>query len=323
MSVVGHLVAACLRAGVQLRTGHRVRELLMADGAVAGVTAGSGDGTVSIRGRHVMLASGGYEFNPALVREWVGTNLEGAWSCPGNEGDGLVMAMSAGCGLSWMGEAQWYALLRLADVEMEGAPLFADASPARNLPGSIIVDRHGRRFANESTLFQDFGRALADLRQDRRPAWLVMDARFLNSYRETCFGDRPLAPPHWLAADTLAELAPLIGVAPEALTQTVEEFNASAADGIDPAFGRTAPVKSTSTHGPATPLPLNWETRGSMQLVSMPAARAPPAGPAWTARRGSSATTGNRSAACMPPATSPRDCSVTPLRRAGRRSGRG
>jgi len=117
-------------------------------------------------------------------------------------------------------------------------PLFADASPARNLPGSMIVDSHGRRFANEGTLFQDFGRALAGHAPGRRPAWLITDTAFVEAYRQACFGQRPLEPPHWLTASTPAELAGLIGVEPGALVETLHRFNRSAADGLDPEFGR-------------------------------------------------------------------------------------
>jgi succinate dehydrogenase/fumarate reductase flavoprotein subunit len=236
--LIGHLVAACVRAGVQFTTGFRVRRLLIEDGAVAGVLGGPCAAATAVRGKHVVLASGGFEFNADLVREWVKAPLEGSWSCPGNQGDGLAMARSAGAVLSAMGEAQWYALLRLSGERREGAPLFADASPARNLPGSIIVDRHGRRFANESTLYQDFGRALADPAAGRTPAWLVMDARFLEKYRHAAFGDRPLEAPHWLTAATLPDLAALIGTDPQVLSGTVEKFNAAAAQGLDPEFGR-------------------------------------------------------------------------------------
>jgi 3-oxosteroid 1-dehydrogenase len=238
MGLMASLVAACVRAGVRIQTACRVTRLLVEDGAVAGVVADSAEGPAAVRAGHVVLASGGYEFNQALVREWVGEALEGAWSCPGNQGDGLVMARSAGARLSAMGEVQWYALLRLSDQQLEGAPLFADASPARNLPGSIIVDSRGQRFANEGTLYQDFGRALAAHAPDRRPAWLVMDTAFAEAYRQTCFGHRPLDPPYWLTAETSAELARLIEVPPDALEQTLRRFNQSAADGLDPEFGR-------------------------------------------------------------------------------------
>jgi succinate dehydrogenase/fumarate reductase flavoprotein subunit len=238
MALIAHLVAACVRAGAEFRTGCRVLRLLMDDNAVAGVAIDSPDGPSAVRAGHVVLASGGFEFNRELVGEWVGDTVEGAWSCPGNEGDGLDMARSAGARLSAMGEVQWYALLRLSGRRLEGAPRFDDASPARNLPGSIIVDSTGRRFANEGTLYQDFGRALAARVPGRRPAWLIADEEFVETYRQACFGDRPLELPHWLTAGTPAELAPLIGVPPDALVETLERFNKPAADGLDPEFGR-------------------------------------------------------------------------------------
>jgi hypothetical protein len=238
MSLIGHLVGACQRAGVRLRTGVRVRSLLVRDGAVVGVEGSCGREPVTVHGRAVVLASGGYEFNRDLVRAYLGPTLEGAWSCPGNEGDAIVMAQAVDAQLSLLGEAQWYALLRLTDQLLEQAPLFTDASPARNLPGSLVVDRRGARFANESTQFQDFGRALADPHAHRTPAWLITDQQFLDRYRTRCFGDLPLRPPAWLTAHTVAELAKLIDVPAAALTATVERFNKCAEDGIDSDFGR-------------------------------------------------------------------------------------
>ena len=45
--------------------------------------------------------------------------------------------------------------------------------------------------------------------------------------------------PDWIAkADSLEELAAIIGIASEQLTETVSEFNAHAADAKDPKFGR-------------------------------------------------------------------------------------
>jgi succinate dehydrogenase/fumarate reductase flavoprotein subunit len=255
MSVIGNLVAACVRAGVEIRTGFRVRDLLIEDGQVVGVTGESEGGPRIPVGRRrcsadpdepvavraaagVVLASGGYEFNHRLVQQYIRQPLEGAWSCPGNEGDSIVMAEAAGAQLAAMGEAQWYALLRLSDETLEGAPLFADASPARHLPGSLIVDAGGTRFANEATLFQDFGRALAGTDPQRVPAWMVMDQQFLDTYGARSFGGRTLRAPHWITADSVAALATAIGVDEGALVATVQRFNDGAAAGLDADFGR-------------------------------------------------------------------------------------
>lgn len=238
MALIAGLVAACAAAGASIWTSCRATRLLSEDGAVAGVEVHGAGAPVLARASQVILASGGFEFNGALVREWVGETLEGAWSCPGNEGDGLRMAQSVGAALSAVGEVQWYPLLRLSDEVRESAPLFADAGPARNLPGSIIIDSQGRRFANESGPYQDFGRALGGRVPGRRPAWLVVDQAFLDAYRQVCFGDRPLAPPHWLTASTPAELAVLAGAHPGVFERTLRTFNEAAAVGKDPEFGR-------------------------------------------------------------------------------------
>jgi len=160
MALVAGLVAACTKAGARIWTSCRATQLLTEGTAVVGVEVHSADAPVLVRASQVILASGGFEFNSALIGEWVGETLEGAWSCPGNKGDGLLMAQTVGAALSAVGEVQWYPLLRLSDEVLEGVPLFADAGPARNLPGSLVVDGQGRRFANESSQYQDFGRAL-------------------------------------------------------------------------------------------------------------------------------------------------------------------
>lgn len=240
MSVVAHLVSAGRQAGVAFVTGARARGLVREDGAIAGVSADRDGEPVVWRAPHVVLATGGFEYNAELVRRWVGDNLEGAWSCPGNVGDGLVLAEAANAELSGMGEVQWYPLLRLSGDALEGAPRYDDAGPARNLPGSIVVDATGRRFANECGLFQDFGRAVSNLSGSRRPAWMIMDQRFLDTYRARCFGDRPLAASHWHTAPDLTALAGEIGVDAAALAETVETFNIGAAKGVDPEFQRGA-----------------------------------------------------------------------------------
>jgi succinate dehydrogenase/fumarate reductase flavoprotein subunit len=239
MSLIGHLVWACLRAGVRFETGVRARELTLREGSVVGVEATREDASMTINSPHgVLLASGGFEFDPDLVARYVGPALEGAWSSPWNEGDALRMAVSAGAALSGLGEAQWYALLRLSDEKLEGRPLFNDASPARHLPGSIAVGPDGRRFANEGDLFQAFGRALVEGPGAHTPAWLVMDQRFVDTYGARCFGDRPLGRPQWVSAASITQLAGMLGLPADELSQTIVRFNEGAKGAVDPDFGR-------------------------------------------------------------------------------------
>jgi 3-oxosteroid 1-dehydrogenase len=184
----------------------------------------------------VLLATGGFEFDSAQVEANIGAKLEGAWSCPGNQGDGLRLAVSAAAEITGLGEAQWYALLKLEDATLdEGAPLMFDASPARNLPGTVIVDSSGARFDDESRHFQEFGRSLAEA---GHPAWLVFDQRFVDTYGKQAFGEHALAVPFVVSAPTVAGLATLVGVPAGTLTATLDAFSAAAAEGLDPVFHR-------------------------------------------------------------------------------------
>jgi len=237
MAVVGHLVRACQAAGVGFRTGWRATGLELRDGAVTGVRGTSaGEATVLRCARGVVLAAGGFEFAPDVLRERVDGTVEGAWSCPANIGDALRMAEDAGAAVSGF-DVQWYPLLRLRDEIREGAPLMHDATPARNLPGSVIVDARGKRVVNESALYQEVGRALSAA---QGPYWLVVDDLFRQTYGQRAFGTAELSGPHWFCAPSAARLAGLLGMDEIAFEDTLATFSKAAGEGVDPAFGREA-----------------------------------------------------------------------------------
>jgi tricarballylate dehydrogenase len=91
------------------------------------------------------------------------------------------------------------------------------------IPEGIVVDRDGRRFADEGgdvarTHFSRWGERL--LHAPDATAWLILDARGLSR------ASPMLLPP--VAADGIAALADAIGVAAGALEKTVADFNAAA-----------------------------------------------------------------------------------------------
>jgi len=226
--------------GVELRPGARARALAIdSRGCVGGVELEGGE---TLRG-NVILASGGFQHDAALSRSFLPAPGIAALGPPGCAGDGLRMALAAGAQLANMSDAWWMPALRVPGEEIDGAPFHRPLHHERAQPGSLMVDRSGRRFVDEAQNYCDVGRAM--LRFDPRsygwpaaPAWLVFD----RAYRErTAIG--PLAPadpdPDWLVrAGSIAALAAAIGVDPAVLAATVERFNAHAAAGTDPDFGR-------------------------------------------------------------------------------------
>ncbi|MCI6529912.1 MAG: FAD-dependent oxidoreductase [Mesosutterella sp.] len=73
------------------------KKLLMKDGRAVGVEAEDlkTHEKVTVNAKYVLLATGGYNFNPKLVKEFTGQDLVPS-GAPGRTGDGIEMAFSAG-----------------------------------------------------------------------------------------------------------------------------------------------------------------------------------------------------------------------------------
>lgn len=229
-----------LDAGVRILVEHRATRLLVEDGRVVGVETPDGP----MRGR-VVLASGGFERDPRLRVSFLRAPIDALTGGPGARGDGLRMALAVGAELGNMSEAWWAPTVRLPGSEVDGEPLDFLLLSERGRPGTLMVDRNGRRFCNEAQNYNDVGRALhgfdpGGFRFDRDPAWLIVDA----AYRAR-FPIGPVLPGEdgaadWLMAPDVAGLAVGMGVPVETLTATLERYGADAESGVDRDFGRGA-----------------------------------------------------------------------------------
>ncbi len=243
-ALVGGLLEACVDVGVRLHVGYRAMELLRDDERVAGVVAAGAGGQVSVlAARGVVLASGGFEWDEGYVRQFLGVPMVAPGSPPANEGDGLRMAMKAGAALGNMTEAWWAPMLEIVGDEYDERPLYRPTSGLRALPGSIIVNRRGRRFVDEAMNYNDLTKAMMHFDPVAYdyvniPAYLVFDERFRRSYSVgTVTPDAPT--PRWmLKAPTLGDLATSAGIDPHGFVAQVDEFNEHARSGEDPVFHR-------------------------------------------------------------------------------------
>ncbi len=153
-----------------------------------------------------------------------------------NTGDGIRAGQELGGGIDLMDQAWWFPAV---------APLPGQAPAVmlaeRSLPGSLIVDQHGRRFANESADYMSFGQRLLELERSGSPVesmWIIFDQQYRNSY---VFGaqlfPRMRIPQTWYdagiaaRADDFAGLGARIGVPVAEFTATVTGFNQNAAAG--------------------------------------------------------------------------------------------
>ena len=248
-ALVGRLLKSCLDRGIEPRTGHRAISLTQRDGRVAGVCFETADGEVEVEATGgVVLATGGFEWNRDMIRDFIRGPLERPVSIETNTGDGLKMAMRAGASIGNMQEAWWVPTI---DVPNAAGETFAwMVNRERVQPRTIMVNREGRRFANEAANYNAFGAAFHQLDPGsfdykNLPAFMVMDHGYMTRhglYRYRGEG----AVPDWLtSADSLAELADLIGVDGAGLEETVERWNAHVGDLDDPDFGRGRSVNDT------------------------------------------------------------------------------
>ncbi|MEV0052745.1 3-ketosteroid-delta-1-dehydrogenase [Saccharopolyspora shandongensis] len=242
------LYAGVLRAGIPVWTRTSVQRLTTDGDRVTGVVLEQDGREVTVRARRgVVLAAGGFDHNIALRHEFQSEALEPGWSLgnEGNTGDAIRIGQEVGADLDLMDQAWWFP----AVAPLPGAaPLVLLAE--RSLPGSLIVDRHGRRFVNEATDYMSFGQRI--LERERAgdavgSMWMVFDQRYRNSYVYAAgLFPRMALPDSWYAAgiahraDDPADLARRTGLPVEGLVASLRRFNELAAAGVDDDFGRGA-----------------------------------------------------------------------------------
>ena len=239
--LIGPLLRACLDRQIEPRTGMRAVELIVDDGRVVGVRFETSDGSVDIGARRgVIIATGGFEWDPELVRAFVRGPLARSASVPTNTGDGLKMAMRIGAGLADMREAWWVPTI---DVPVGDRMAAWQVNGERTRPRCIMVNKRGQRFTNEAANYNALGAAfhvidVSSFDYVNHPAWMVFDRHYLTRYGLAGFrGDGPT--PEWIIeAPSIAELATAIDVPAQALEATVARWNELSARGEDVDFGR-------------------------------------------------------------------------------------
>ena len=242
-ALIGTLWKGLLDRGVGLRLSTRARELVSVGGDVVGILAEQ-DGRRLLLGarKGVVLACGGFEWNRQMVRDLIGYDVH-PLSPPNNVGDGLVMASEAGAELVNL-NSYWGTPAMFDPTISENGELVPQFEGGRGMPGSIVVNGHGRRFANEGVPYNDFPKAFGAFdasrseRPNAAPAWLIFDQEAKESAQILSMAPGQPAPDWVDRAANVGELAARIGLDPVALEATVARFNAGAAEGVDPDFDR-------------------------------------------------------------------------------------
>lgn len=287
---VTHLTRAARNAGVEIRTGARATALMTGNGRVAGVQCGSDH----VAAKSVVLAAGDFTSDPELKARYMGpreAKVDGVNITA--TGDAQKMATALGgrivngdlalgpelrfippqhpnwllrlppwpllaSFMAWSLDHMPSALLRpfvMSFVTTALAP-----SPSLFEAGALLVNKNGRRFADERD-----EPAFAVAEQPDKIAWILLDARIAHSF-ETWPNFISTAPGVAYAyvsdyrrnrrdvfarAETLRALAARLAMPAESLAGAVSEHNRSA--GNRPQFGAgpyvaLGPVRAVFVH---------------------------------------------------------------------------
>ncbi len=226
--LVEMLFAAVEKHKIDVRYETSAVSLLHDDDGVNGVRARRKGGTLEVRARAVVLASGGFEANA----EWRTRYLGPGWDLAKvrgsrfNTGDGIRMALAVGaspCG-NWSG---CHAVGWERNAPEFGDLAVGDAFQKHSYPLGIMVNARGERFLDEGADFRNYtyakyGRVI--LEQPGQFAWQVFDAKASPLLRDE-YRIRQVTK---VTADSLEDLVRRIDdVDRDRFLQTVREYNAA------------------------------------------------------------------------------------------------
>lgn len=249
---VGRLYLTLKQRGVAMWRNSPMIELLREGDRVTGAIVRHEGRDLRIRARKgVILAAGGFEQNQAMREQYLPQPTSSTWSAgvPTNTGDAVNVGMAAGAATGLMNKAWW---CMTTNVPGEARPRLMIIEKA--LPGSMLVNRAGRRFLNESQNYQslvDNLYAVHTAEDPCIPCWLIFDARFRRDYIVGPLltpGTNPdwMFPKSWYSegfltkANTIPDLARQTGIDEAKLAETVARLNAYAESGVDADFNRGA-----------------------------------------------------------------------------------
>lgn len=256
---------------------------LLGDGEVVGVWAEGPEGPLAIKARYgVIVGTGGFDFNREMVQHYLPAPIYSTCSIETNTGDGHIMAMEVGAAMANMNECY-----RVSFTMPDGADIYQASYPeldngsyaseeihgrvftAPGKAGSIMVNKLGQRFGNESSSYDMFGRNFEKYDTGRFdwtniPGYLICDGTYVGNFGSGTptlaqllgtaelteddkvrygipdSGDNAGVPPYVHRFETIEELADGMGIDKENLLATVERFNGFCEEGVDRDWNRGA-----------------------------------------------------------------------------------
>jgi fumarate reductase flavoprotein subunit len=257
-AVVKILVTTAKEKGVDIRLAAPVKKILRESGCITGVVAEQDGEEIEIKTRTVIIASGGYANNKAWIKKYTGFDLDVNMIPFGNidkMGDGIRMAWEVGAAEEGMGVLEMY---RFGPMGPE-YPMKSHLQIVASQP-DLWVNPRGERFCDEGIAFYDTSVGNVNARYKEGYTYSLFDESIKKRLIEKGI-DRNMAieyPPgarpvnfdkelsaaletgttDVFVADSVEELATMMGVDPAVLKATVEEYNGFCEKGHDDVFAK-------------------------------------------------------------------------------------
>ena len=234
------LHTASNKDNIEIRTSNKVTGLLTSvDGSVTGVKVQNADGSsYTLTSKAVIIATGGFGANLDMVTR-LQPSLSGfaTLNHPGATGDAFGWVTAIGGDTIQMANIQIH-----PTAEATNHILITEAVRGN---GAILVNHGGQRFCNEMDTRDVVSAAI--LEQDGGEAFLIFD----QAVRQSLASIETYANQHLLVEGvSVEELASLVGIPPEKLSESVSRYNDQQKKGIDDDFGRSATEMTRSLETP-------------------------------------------------------------------------
>jgi 3-oxosteroid 1-dehydrogenase len=243
-SLVAQLLHLCLKKEIPIWRSSPLKDVVIEDGQVKGaVVLKNNDQETTIPTKNLILAAGGFASNPQLRSKYQSLPSSYTNASPHDTGDALTLTLKHNLATTLLDDSWW-------------GPTTIDPATGRtywcqferSLPHSIIVDKKGERFTNESKNYNAVGHDIIARNKAEPgsaiPAFLIMDARHRSRYVLAAKFLPGITPQSAIdsgfivKAPTLRELAGQLGVDAAGLEKTVKRFNDFAVTGVDEDFHR-------------------------------------------------------------------------------------
>lgn len=258
--IIEKFLKQCEKLDIPIRTATEAKELIQDEnGAVIGVKAADEGGEVTVMAKAVIMATGSYSHNPAYLAK---ANPEipncpeplHYFSVPTCTGDGITMCEKAGAAIDWKNA-------KAMIIGPAHHPYSFAAVCLTRESEVLLVNRDGKRWASE--VDNTMGLRFKVLEEPGRMAWAIYDQGVLDAVADRMVNGKggPHSDPEHRAiianyqeeidkealmdipvkkADTLEELAVLMGVPVDTFVAEVKHYNEMCHAGEDTQFGKPA-----------------------------------------------------------------------------------